>query len=95
MVAEHILLIDDEPELSEYLSEILTTSNYRVKVENDVTKVAADLEGYLAGAAVVVLDWMMPKVTGIELMRQIKRQGSFNHTPIVMLTARSAKKRYH
>jgi DNA-binding response OmpR family regulator len=82
-VTDRILVIDDDVELCELLSQYLAREGFGVEVENDGRDgVRRALEG---SYALVVLDVMLPGVSGFEALRQI-RAGS--RTPVLMLTAR-------
>lgn len=80
-----ILLAEDEKELSDALAVILKHNNYEVTPVYD-GKYALDniLEGNYDG---VILDIMMPKMDGIEVLRHVREQR--NDTPILVLTAKS------
>ncbi len=81
----HILVVDDEPTISEVLCRYLERAGYG-------TRVAAD--GHAAMAAVlesapdlIVLDLMLPGIDGLEVMRRV-RDRDRDHTAIILLTAR-------
>ncbi|MCW1949799.1 MAG: phosphate regulon transcriptional regulator PhoB [Octadecabacter sp.] len=87
MSQPHVLIIEDEPAQREVLSYNLTAEGYRVSV-------AADGEqGLLAVQEdtpdMIVLDWMLPHVSGIEICRQLKTRTETRDIPIIMLSARS------
>ncbi len=70
IAALHVLVVDDDPDVCEYLHDFLTAEGYTVTVEQDPTKALAVLradEFHLA-----VLDLMMPKLSGIDLLAQIR-----------------------
>jgi two-component system phosphate regulon response regulator PhoB len=82
----HILLVEDEPALVELLRYNLETVGYRVTV-------AGDGEAALAAAReetpdLVLLDWMLPLMSGLEVCRQLRRMKGAANVPIIMLTAR-------
>ncbi len=81
-----VLVIEDEPAQLELLSYNLQTEGFRVHGADDGE------EGLLQAAELqpdlIILDWMLPKVSGIEVCRQLKRQPDTRHIPIIMLTAR-------
>src|SRR5204863_3716377 len=82
-MSAHVLLADDDVELSGMLTEYLEREGFGVTAVHD-GEAAARLA--LSGSyQIVVLDVMMPKVDGIEALRLI-RQGS--RVPVIMLTAR-------
>lgn len=81
-----ILVAEDEPPLSEILTYNLERSGFR-------TVAAFDGEAALVKAAsakpdAVILDWMMPNKTGIEVCKSIREDAELMHLPILMLTAR-------
>ncbi len=80
-----ILLAEDEKELSNALVAILKHNNYSVDAVYD----GADaLEyGLSENYDVLILDIMMPKMSGLEVLEKLRKRGI--HTPILMLTAKS------
>ena len=81
---EQILVIDDDRELCELVAELLSMEGFSVEVSN---RSALGLERALSGAhALVVLDVMMPGMSGFEVLRRIRAEGSDVH--VLMLTAR-------
>lgn len=82
-----VLLVEDEPAQREVLSYNLQAEGFRV-----VLAETGD-EGLLLlreeAPDVVVLDWMLPGVSGIEVCRQIKMGADTRDTPVIMLSARS------
>lgn len=82
-----ILLIEDEPSQVELI-------HYNLKAEGYEVLVALDGEEGLEVALeeipdLILLDWMLPKVSGIEVCRQLRRSKITREIPIIMLTARS------
>ncbi len=79
-----ILLVDDEVELTLPLSRVLTREGYAVDVAYDGTagsQLAAQGEYEL-----LILDWMLPQKTGLEICQQLRRTGQT--TPVLFLTAK-------
>ena len=81
-----ILVVEDEAALVEMLRYNLEAEGYRVAEAGDgehalvlVAEEAPDL---------VLLDWMLPQVSGIEVCRRLKRAHSTRHVPVILLTAR-------
>lgn len=80
-----ILIVEDEVSLSNVLSEILQKKNY---VTDAVYDGVSGLDYALTDAYdVIILDVMLPKMNGIEMLNELRRQG--NSTPVLMLTAKS------
>ena len=82
-----VLLVEDEPAQREVLT-------YNLQAEGFRTLTAPDGEAALLTIAetppdVIVLDWMMPNLSGIELCRRLKQRAETRAIPIIMLSARS------
>lgn len=79
-----ILLVDDEVELTDPLSRILTREGYTVDAAYDGTK------GRQLAQAIsydlLILDWMLPGKTGLEICHELRTQGK--NTPVLFLTAK-------
>lgn len=82
-----ILVVDDEVAICSMLSLALQTAGYEVESVHDGKDVMAALVN--TQPDLILLDWMLPGVSGIELARQIKQSPDFNGLPIIMLTART------
>lgn len=81
-----VLLVEDDEELSEVLMHTLTNRGFTVQaVQNG--HAALDLLR-VNKYDVIVLDWMMPGLSGIDVCRRLRSGG--NSTPILMLTARTS-----
>tara|TARA_B100001173_G_C16022265_1_gene562577 strand:- start:1860 stop:2555 length:696 start_codon:yes stop_codon:yes gene_type:complete len=87
LVQPLILIIEDEPNQAELIRYNLESEGYRVLVAFDgedgliqTMETIPDL---------ILLDWMIPKVSGIEVCRQLRKNRSTREIPIILLTARS------
>ena len=78
-----ILVVDDEPSISEVVGLYLRRAGYHVLVAHDGQEALEALEKQPPD--LVVLDLMLPKVDGLEVARRLRAAGD---TPIIMLTAR-------
>ena len=78
-----ILIVDDEPSISEVVSIYLERAGYRVRVARDGQAALDILKEQPPD--LVVLDLMLPKVDGLEITRRLRAQGEI---PIIILTAR-------
>ena len=84
-----ILLADDERELTEPLSRALKREGYEVEVVTDgeaALQLIQRQRSLGSTYSLLILDWMMPKYSGIEVCRQLRAQG--DATPVLFLTAR-------
>lgn len=79
----HILLIDDDAELAGLLGDYLQQDGFAVSLAENGENGLATLQGQHVDA--VVLDYMLPGQSGIDVLRQLRQQGN---TPVLMLTAR-------
>ncbi|WP_428625162.1 response regulator [Sedimenticola sp.] len=80
---DHILIVDDDPEIRELLATYLTKGGYRVSAARDGHQMWQQLERNRID--LVVLDVMLPGDDGLTLCRNLR---SKSNIPIVMLTAR-------
>src|SRR5260370_25426507 len=82
-VQPRVLLVDDDRELCQMLSEYLDAEHFDVKSVHDGSDALAELQ---AGEfEIVILDVMLPSVGGLDVLRKL---GASYATPILMLTAR-------
>ncbi|WP_036488471.1 two-component system response regulator RppA [Myxosarcina sp. GI1] len=82
-----ILLVEDEPDLGAALKDTLNQHNYVVDWVLDGHEAWNYLETEEIEYHVAIFDWMLPGLSGIELLRRLRRQKSF--LPVLMLTAKS------
>ena len=80
-----VLVVEDEPMNAELLRRLLTDDGFTVDVVRDGASALAAVA--LRPPDVVLLDWMLPRVTGIEVCERLKRDPSTRLIPVVMLTA--------
>lgn len=80
-----LLYAEDEPAMSEAVTDILTYHKYSVDTVYDGEEALAytRTEQYDG----IILDIMMPKLSGLEVLKQLRREGS--RTPVLLLTAKS------
>ena len=89
MSSDHptVLLVEDEPAQREVLAYNLEAEGFRVaRAENGEEALMLVEEG---APDLIVLDWMLPNVSGIEVCRQLKTRVETRGVPIIMLSARS------
>ena len=78
-----ILLADDDVELSDLLKEYFESEGFAVRVAHDGEQ-ALD-QARQPGLDLVVLDIMMPKMNGMDVLRELRQD---SHQPVIMLTAK-------
>jgi DNA-binding response OmpR family regulator len=82
----HVVVVDDEPRMVELITAYLIENDVRVTGAHDGT--TALFEARQADVDAVVLDLMLPGMSGTKVCQQLRREG--NDVPILMLTARGA-----
>ena len=82
----HILVVEDEAPIVELLRYNLEASGYSVSVAADGDEALERVVEDQPDA--VLLDWMLPRKSGIEVCRQLRRKAGTRRLPIILLTAR-------
>jgi two-component system phosphate regulon response regulator PhoB len=82
----NILVVEDEDSLATLLQYNLEKEGYAVRVAGDGDEALLLVDEKLPD--LIVLDWMLPKVSGIEVCRRLRHRSETRNVPIVMLTAR-------
>ena len=86
MVGKTVLIVDDEAPIREMLAVALAMAGFNcLEADN-----AQSAHGLIVDQQpdIILLDWMMPELSGIELARRLKRDPISADIPIIMLTAR-------
>lgn len=87
MMKAKILAIDDEIHIIELLRFNLETNNYEVDFAYD------GIDGYIKAKEVkpdlILLDWMLPNISGIDILKKIRSDKNLKNIPIIMLTAKN------
>lgn len=81
-----VLVVDDDQRLLRMLRRTLTYEGFQVATAADGQEALASI--YEDRPDVIVLDWMMPELDGVEVLRTLREQD--DDTPVLMLTARDA-----
>jgi two-component system phosphate regulon response regulator PhoB len=85
-VTPYVLVVEDEDALSTLLQYNLEKEGYAVTVAGDGEEALILVDERLPD--LVVLDWMLPKVSGIEVCRRLRSRPETRNVPIIILTAR-------
>lgn len=86
MKDKKILVVEDEDAVREMLHFMLEQANYRVLEARDVEVARSCLTEHQPD--MILLDWMLPGISGLEYAQELKRDPFNRHIPIIMLTAR-------
>ena len=81
-----VLVVEDEQALVELLRYNLEQAGYTVTVAMDGEEALATVRDEVPD--LILLDWMLPLMSGIEVCRQLRRQTATANVPIILLTAR-------
>jgi DNA-binding response OmpR family regulator len=84
LTSNHILLVEDDPRLAEFVSQELTLEGYQVTIANN------GIEGLSIAREskpdLLILDWMLPGISGLDVCMRLRKTGI--EFPIIMLTAK-------
>jgi two-component system phosphate regulon response regulator PhoB len=81
-----ILIVEDEPAVRQMLGFALSGAGFRFQEAADADEAQRSIQR--AAPDLILLDWMLPNVSGIDLARRLKRDPHTQEIPIIMLTAR-------
>ena len=85
-MSARILVVEDEEPISQLLAYNLQKEGFAVGTAGDADEALVAMEE--SRPDLVLLDWMLPNVSGIELCRQIRARPTTREIPVIMLTAR-------
>ena len=82
-----VIVVEDEPDAAEMFAEMMRVSGYHVlKILSSTPAI-----GIIAAQKpdVVILDVMMPDVSGLEVLRFMRREPELKHIPVILVSAKS------
>ena len=82
-----ILVVEDEPAIAEPLSVNLGFAGHKVLVAENAEIAQSIVEGQLPD--LILLDWMLPGMSGVRYARKLRTDERTKEIPIIMLTART------
>ena len=83
----NILIIEDDPAILELISYSIKVKGYKA-IESSSAEHASHLLSNLV-PNLIIIDWMLPGASGIELIKNIKLNARLNSIPLILLTAKS------
>ena len=87
MTQKKILVVEDEQSIRDMLAFNLGRAGFAVERAANGSEARASIaDGY---PDVVLMDWMLPDISGLELTRQLKRDPATREIPVIMVTARA------
>lgn len=81
-----VLIIDDEPEITDIVEAFLSDAGYQIAVENSSTNAVAKAKEFKPN--VILLDIMMPGIDGYDICQEIKAHPGMENTPVIFLTGK-------
>ena len=87
--APRVLIVEDEPDIAALIAYQLTREGYRVETVSTGTEALRSVERDVP--ALIVLDRMLPEVSGDEVLRALRSEPETTHVPVLMVTARIAQ----
>lgn len=87
MSGKRILVVEDEAAIREMVAFALARAGFEVMEAEDVSQARLQVADHLPD--LIVLDWMLPDMSGLEYARMLKRDELTRALPIIMLTART------
>jgi DNA-binding response OmpR family regulator len=89
--AARVLVVDDERHIARFLEFVLKKAGYTVAVAHDGEEALAQVKGFAPDA--VLLDLVMPKLSGLEVLRQLRADDRYAGLFVAVLSARSFEER--
>ena len=89
-MAANILLVEDEPGIQELLKFNLAQAGHQVTATGNAENALSFLKNTLPD--VILLDWMLPGMSGIDLCKRLRQDERYKPVPIIMLTARGEER---
>ena len=86
---KHILVVEDEPDTAELIELHLKNDGYRVTVAGDGDQALKKVHKHMPD--LVILDLMIPEITGIEVCKFIRKDPATQSIPIIMCTAKTGE----
>ncbi len=87
MASKQVLIVDDEPAIREMIAVALEMADYDYLEAGDAREAHTLIIDQKPD--LILLDWMLPGVSGIEFARRLKRDQSTSEIPLIMLTAKT------
>lgn len=81
-----IFLVEDEPSIITLVEYNLAKEGFKVSVSSNGEEALKEIKS--EEPDLILLDWMLPNLSGIEICKLLKKDSKFKHLPIIMLTAK-------
>ena len=84
-----ILIVEDNKSISDLISLHLKKNNFEYLVVHNGEDVLSHLDNFMPDF--IILDWMIPGLSGLEVLRRIRNKQEYKNLPILMLTAKNSE----
>jgi DNA-binding response OmpR family regulator len=84
-----VLIVDDEPFNLDLLEQELGDQNYAIERANDGMEALEKVASFKPD--VILLDYMMPKMNGIEVVKRLRQDEKYKSLPVILLTAKGSQ----
>jgi len=88
-VKEKILVVEDDNSISELIKIHLIKNNFDHLIVADGEEAILSIENFMPD--LVILDWMIPSLSGIEILKRLRLKSEFADLPVLMLTAKNSE----
>ncbi len=85
-MAKRVLIVDDEPNIVTSLEFLIQRSGYEVRIARNGEEALAQVSAFQPD--LILLDVMMPLLSGYEVCQKIRENSAWQHVQIIMLTAK-------
>ena len=89
-MAAQILIVEDEPAIQDLITVNLTHAGHSVRCASDAERAHQMLKDWMPD--LLLLDWMLPGITGLEFTRLLRSEARTRDVPIILLSARDAER---
>lgn len=86
MTAINVLVVEDEDAIREMLGMVLEQAEFSVQAAPDTQRAQSLMTEHMPD--LILLDWMLPGLSGVEWARRLKKDKEYGEIPIIMVTAR-------
>ena len=84
-----IFILDDEPDICDMVKQGLIRQGFAVCIAHNVTQATQVIVSELPN--LLLLDWMLPKMSGIDYLSQLRQNSESTNLPVIMLTAKATE----
>ena len=84
-----ILLVEDDKSISDLITLHLKKNNFEYLVVHNGEDALSHLDNFMPDF--IILDWMIPGLSGLEVLRRIRNKQEYKNLPILMLTAKNSE----